>query len=300
MKAFANSILVLFVIVYWTSPSQAGEKLEATVATVGKAVVFLRYQEQAHEKRDGKLVEIWHRFPDSKDFVQKLNWKGGTGFVTQNEGWYYLVTAKHVAQSLPPQTEIILNKTSGSITTISFQTLQHAILGAKWFFHTSADVAVHPFGIEKDMEVGVLDESVYLPDKIELDLLSPAYVLGFPMGQGVTDVLSPFAKQSQIASWMTTIKDPNIRPDLKFILLDQALAQGYSGSPVFAELPTGPLVIGRRYKPPVRLIGILSGAMYDQTGGKLSLIVPLSYLCEVFLSEDFKKYQATLRKRKNE
>ncbi len=82
--------------------------------------------------------------------------------------------------------------------------------------------------------------------------------------------MSPFAKQLQISSWITTINDPSVRPDMKFILLDQALAQGYSGSPVFAERPTGTLVLGESYRPPVLLIGIMSGAMSDQTGGKLT------------------------------
>ena len=87
--------------------------------------------------------------------------------------------------------------------------------------------------------------------------------------------------------------DPDINPNLKFILLDEDLALGYSGAPVF--ISPEPLVtnssvrLGSRSR--LRLIGILSANISDSTGGKISLVVPVSYLNEIFESNDFREYE---------
>jgi hypothetical protein len=43
-----------------------------------------------------------------------------------------------------------------------------------------------------------------------------------------------------------------------------------------------------------RLIGMQSMVLLDNTGGKISLVVPISYLREVFASREFVTYEKTI------
>ena len=79
-------------------------------------------------------------------------------------------------------------------------------------------------------------------------------------------------------------------PDLKYIVLDEDLAAGYSGAPVFIS-PELQMRDGAFTGVQSSLIGIVSMTLSDRTGGKLSLVVPISYLREIFSSNEFKSYE---------
>jgi len=102
--------------------------------------------------------------------------------------------------------------------------------------------------------------------------------------------MSPIAVQCNIASTLIELPEPqfNKAPGLRYILLDQALAQGYSGAPVLT-LPSatgleGSLRIGG-YHP--RIVGVNSAQKSDQLGGKHTVVVPGKYLLEMFDSKEF-------------
>ncbi|MEJ1958854.1 MAG: hypothetical protein WDM70_04905 [Nitrosomonadales bacterium] len=145
-----------------------------------------------------------------------------------------------------------------------------------------------------------IDESVFPKQKENIPLLTSAYILGFPKYQGVQEKLSPLAKKAQIASTLTSVNDPNVSPELKYIFLDEALAQGYSGAPVFyfEEVASGISVAGKPIMVDggLRLLGIQSSNLRDETGGKLSLVVPIQYLWDILESEEFINYERVLRK----
>lgn len=92
---------------------------------------------------------------------------------------------------------------------------------------------------------------------------------------------------------------PNLNPKLKFYLIDQAIAQGYSGAPVYyAEgIPSGIYSKGRALLAgeTTLIIGLVSGSLSDRTGGKISLVVPISYLWDILESEEFKRYEKSLK-----
>lgn len=264
--------------------------IRPTVETVSQSVVYIRYQEQAQEWRDGQLVKIWHELPNAKEYLPKFNSIEGTGFITEHNGFHYLVTAKHVAQNIKPTTEIIMNDRFGKTIEVTFEFLESLIPSMKWSYHPSADIAIHPFGIKDEMNIAVLGASTFLTSEISVPLLTDSYIFGFPLGQGITSMISPIAQQAHIASWITTVNRPTIPKELKFILLDQALAQGYSGAPVFVNAPTTNILIGTPY--PLVFIGIVSSVVPDQTGGKLSLVVPVQYLRELFESKAIQLYES--------
>lgn len=296
MKRFLP--LLLLSIVFRTATG------EVTIDSLSKTVVFLRQRSQVVEMKGGKQVEVWHRDPSTKKLEPKYNVTSGTGLMIRYHGRDYLVTAGHLAKALSPKAEIVMNISDGKSMSVTFEWIsqQKITQNAKWFHHPKADISIHPLCYSATLDQLPIDESLFPKQNEDIPLLTPAYILGFPLGQGVQENLSPLAKKTQIASRITSVDIPIISPELQFILLDQALAQGYSGAPVFyfEEVMSNLLIAGQRMKRGEKLhfVGILSMGLSDKTGGKISLVVPISYLWDILESEDFRKYEKNLKKKK--
>jgi len=271
----------------------------AAVEELSKSVVLLR-QQQATEIKDGKQVEVWYRDTASNKFEPKLGGPAGTGFIIRYHGNDYLVTAGHIAKSLTlPSAEVIINVAGGKSASFSFDWLskQKETHGARWFNHPKADISIFPlvYSDPSIVDQKAIDETVFPKLQENIPLLTSAYILGFPKYQGVQEFLSPLAKKAQIASKVTSVNDPGIPPGLKYIFLDEALAQGYSGAPVFyfEEPSTEKNAAGKTVliNGGLRLLGIQSSDLRDDTGGKLSLVVPIQYLWDILESDDFIRYE---------
>lgn len=288
-KAIITRMIFLFIVSTLSVPALCHA---VTVDELGKTTVYLRKNKPAYELKAGKPQEVWYKDPDTEKFEQKLDHIGGTGFLVEHTKRIYLVTAAHVARDMTGDAETIWKAASGQIRIYNFDLVQKSIPGAMWFFHPSADIAVHPFGFAEKADHILISEEIFADEKEKINLLTKASVLGYPFGLGINDVLSPLAKRTEIASWVTTIDNPVMRKDLKFILLDDDLAQGYSGAPVFISSEpqmngNAPLAGGAQTK----IIGIESMGISDQTGGKISLVVPIFYLVDIFNSKEFKDYE---------
>ena len=229
----------------------------------------------------------------------------GTGFIVKYKNKDYLVTAKHIADSLTETAEITLNLKNGKGTNISFRNLlqQSEIKGASWFNHpdSNIDIAVHPIVYSnKDIDIIAIPESIYQKKEISIKLLNTVYIFGFPLGLGIIDKISPIAKEAKVASRITTINASNIPKNNYYYLLDEALSKGYSGAPVFYIEDI--ISTDRTDNWPMKgdeklhLLGLQSIVLSDATGGKISLVIPIMYLWDIFLSSDFKKYEKGLRK----
>lgn len=268
------------------------------VDELSKTVVFLRHQSQATELKGGEKVEVWYRKQYETKMEPKINQIAGTGFIIKHNDRDYLVTAKHVASLLPGNSEILMNVSNDKYISVTLNDLKKTALikGSRWFVHPLADIAIHPLGYSQKVEhVGI--QSAMIPQKdASLSLLSNVYVVGFPLGLGVLDRLKPLAKKVQTASDVITIERPEIRADLRFVLLDQALAQGFSGAPVFCGVD----IMASNVRPPIKvgelmnIIGIVSLQIPDISGGKLTAIVPISYLWDILKSSDFTDYENKL------
>lgn len=295
-----RSLLRAFILIFFFCSSAHAVSID----DLSKTVVFLRQQSQETEVKGDKTLEVWYRDPDSKEFSPKLLTSSGTGLIIQYNKRDYLITAKHVAKALSPTAEIIINLSAGQSRSITFKWLaqQEIIKGARWFHHPKADISIHPMAYQDRFDLLAIGEDLFPKKDIEITLLTPAYVLGFPMGLGVKEKLSPIAKGTQIASRLTSIDFPGISPDLQFILLDQALAQGYSGAPVFyaEDIQSGVMIGGQRMKGGEKLhfVGILSASVSDKTGGKISLVIPISYIWDILESSEFRKYEKGLEPKK--
>jgi hypothetical protein len=296
----AKPIFSIFFIVIFILLSVSVNLYGISPDELALTVIFLRHQSQEFEDKGIKKLEVWYRDPATNKYEPKFSTKSGTGFLVKHNGRDYLVTAKHVADFLDPNSEVIINLASGKISTVKFGRLMQSpsIRGSKWFRHQVADMAVHPIGYT-DKPKHISFPSLNIPgEDPEIPLLSTVWVMGFPLGLGTSEPLSPIAKKAQIASKIIYLDSPDIDPNLKFIMLDEALAQGYSGAPVIwiedvlssAKVGQQHLKAGER----IHLIGIASMTFPDKTGGKISAIVPISYLMEIFHSSDFNAYEKQL------
>lgn len=232
---------------------------------------------------------------------------GGTGFLLGHNNRIYIVTAKHVAEHSFIDGQVVMNTLEGNSVTISFAKIRGKMEGAKWFFHSNADVAIHPIDIQPNV-AHIFYPSDAMPKGLKVSLLSSVYILGFPKEQGVNEHLSPIAKKARVASEPINVKYGERDPEevrrflrnVKLILLDEALSQGYSGAPVFCIMDvmtsnTRPsFKVGERFM----LCGIQSLAISDKTGGKLSVVVPTNYIWDVLQSPDFLKYETNLTRSK--
>ncbi len=290
MRIFLSICFYIFVSSFSANAEQIDD--------LSKTVVFLRQTIQKTFPVDGNSVPIWYRLPNNQEFVPVTETSGGTGFLVGYKEEIYLVTAKHVAHFLQPTGEIIFNLSGGKGVIMPFHWLlkQDAIKGAHWFDHPKADISIHPMAFRTDiaLDLQIINEDLFSKPDMEIRLLNKVNVIGFPLGLGVTDKISPIAKETKVASKLTTLAIKGVPPDLKHILLDQALSQGYSGAPVFymEDQWSNSSIEGQRFKigESVRLLGLQSSALSDVTGGKLSTVVPISYLSEIFGAPEFQVY----------
>lgn len=269
-----------------------GLSFAITIDELGKTTVYLREQMKCYEMKGAKKYEIWLKDIENQQSEPKIATKSGTGFLISHHKQIYLVTASHIARNMSNKAEIIWNTASGKVKFFTFEELQNGLPSSMWFFHRSADIAVHPFGFTEKPGHIFVPEEVFASEDDIIPLGTKVYVLGFPLNLGIKEILSPISKKAEIASWLTSIDFSTIQPNLKFILLDEDLATGYSGAPVFIspepQIRDNAFVVGGIQST---LIGIQSMTISDKTGGKMSLVVPISYLHEIFSSKDFKEYE---------
>lgn len=274
-----------------------------TLVQWSKMVVYLQKEFPVFDMKSGERVEVWYKNPATNQLERKIGRISGTGFIVSHNGMTYVVTAKHVANALDNSSTILLNASKDSSISITLAWLhqQPVIPNARWFNHPTADIALHPvcYPAGKLDLLSLGTSSIPRAEK-RVNLLTDVIILGFPLGLGVHATSSPIAKKVQVGSDITTVDLPDVSPKLKFYLLDQAVAQGYSGSPVFCseEIPSGVSIGGKSVSAgeQLTLIGVLSFGLSDATGGKISCVVPISYMWEIFGSSDFQEYEKRLPK----
>ena len=297
------TIKTCFVIALLLAITLSTTSYAQSIDDLSKTAVFLCQEIYVYEWVEGERLQVWYKKAGTEDSRRKVTKSMATGFVIKHNSRDYLVTAKHAALNFEKNkasgdvksTLIMLSQPDGKACKLKFDEIQRAkaLPGAKWFFHRIADIAVHPIEYPKGVTVGLLAIKSSDCPKIDKDipLLSSVYVLGFPFGIGAREAISPVAKKAHVASNVTSLTSSRIDPTLKWVLLDEALAQGFSGAPVFcieeihskAKVGAWPLKAGEK----IHLIGIQSLALKDAGGGKLSSIVPISYLWDILQSRDF-------------
>ena len=279
--------VIISIILNLAAVSITGYAYAGVLDELAKTTVFLSKTEKEFSKN-----------PASGANEPTLIERTGTGFSVLNNGKTFLVTAAHIAKMMSDDARLHWNiKAGGTPASFTFRELRENVRGAKWFYHPSADVAVHLINFPQEPELFILGEDFIVPENQRVSIGTKVYIFGYPFGFGkTTKSLSPLVKKAEIASSITEIDHPLLSPDEKFVILDEDLAQGFSGAPVFVspepQMSDKGLVLGGTLP---QLIGIQSRTISDSTGGKISLVIPSFYLTEIFESEEFKLYEEEIR-----
>jgi len=156
-------------------------------------------------------------------------------------------------------------------------------------FHDSADVAVIQIR-NKDVVKPLAGRALTPPLLLESLEAPPREraltILGFPLGLGALVLgpdarVSPITRESRTASGLITLRRGDTKKPAVFFLLDNPSIGGFSGAPVFLfpapfgqdgalVIPSGESVC----------VGLVHGTQSDETGGKLTLVVPASSIVD--------------------
>ena len=166
-----------------------------TIDDWSRSVVFLRQTIPVKEDVNGAHLEVWYKSPNTNIFTQKLSFVSGSGLIVISSNVCYLITARHVAQNMTEDCEIVMrgDKTEPVHFKLSSITGQPAV---RWFHHKDADISIHPLptitpeGLNalnhRAFPIELLDSQTNLPSR---DTTLTA--LGFPLGLGAEGEFVP-------------------------------------------------------------------------------------------------------------
>lgn len=217
----------------------------------------------------------------------------GSGFLIRKDGKPFLITASHVARNIGTSFKIIMPGHEGQAVT-------NRMRGVKWHISPSADVALFPIKANNQDEYKALISRCLPVDLITARPLPPSrdftlMVMGYPLCLGTEGFVSPLSLETHAASGFITMPRFDNKKLATFILLQCPSTSGLSGGPVFD--------IGKSYfdgrelnaRYGISLVGLISGVIYDKTGGKFSMVVPsteIAKLLESWAKSDIRRLGA--------
>lgn len=204
----------------------------------------------------------------------------GSGFLVSRDNRPYLVTASHVAKDLGSDFTMIMPGDGGLPITDRME-------GVKWTVSPWADVAFT--GLDARDQSGLLLQRSLPARLITARTLPPSrdislIAMGYPLALGTKGTVSPLAFETRAASGFITLDRFDTRKPATFILMQSPSISGLSGGPVFDI--GRPSFDGSRMtaREGISLVGLVSGVIWDKTGGKLAMIVPATELARLFES----------------
>lgn len=201
----------------------------------------------------------------------------GTGNIVSFHDKYFLVTARHIAMQLNNTAKIVFRVPDSSGIEEDLIFLTSSIDGIPWIHHPQADISMLEIAPSNTFQkVRFQQFSIKLDwvasQKISFPIGTDALFFGFPMYMP-GHYFSPIALSSNTASNLITHTDK-----VNYIYLDRPSIQSCSGSGVFITIRRG------SFSKSTYMVGIISATLSDDTGGKLAVVIPISYLKELLLT----------------
>jgi len=203
----------------------------------------------------------------------------GTGFLLSSDNQYYLVTAKHVADSLKIETSEIFFRDS-SQTAIGFKLNRFFAKQIVRDFNDQSDffiLKLEPFDTSslEILKKSSLDINILVNDRKSIDRNIDVLVMGYPIFD--FDNFSPITFKSYFSSALLNIKIKDLPKPCLCYLLENPSMEGFSGGPVF---------VGVKDRASTKLsktliAGIVTGTTFDKTGGKFAIITPAFHLLDL-------------------
>ncbi len=201
----------------------------------------------------------------------------GTGSFIIKDDRVYLLTADHVAKTVDNNTILAFGNNQSKCIVLPLNTLSN---GNTWKTHPIADMAVIELNITG--HTALFQDRCFPYDHIN-DSSTPASrddeltVIGFPQGLGVQGKFSPLTFRSYASSAFLTLPRADTKTLSDFFCLENPSVGGYSGGPVF-DMGYEKMGTMMATKEKTILHGIVHGTMSDDTGGKIAMITPMSYV----------------------
>ncbi len=200
----------------------------------------------------------------------------GSGFFVRCKDQLVFVTAKHVARRTNPETQLCFRTLENKSHFARLFGLTAPDEKNPWRMHPAADLAAFRVVFSPKFGESFLDEvrALALPfDMIstnEVERSRRVAVCGFPIGLGARDSISPLVTTAFVASRQLDFELEG-KHTLMY-LVGPGIGAGCSGGPVYLATESG--CVGD-------LVGIYVSTYFDNTGGKLSGIVPAQYIAEL-------------------
>lgn len=202
----------------------------------------------------------------------------GTGMFVNKGNKVFLLTASHVAHSVNSDTHIIMSDSSSNPQSIPIYTFSN--LG-NWVDHPIADISYLEMAINQT-NIGLVQNRCFPYEQISLSATPPSRdteltCIGFPLGLGALGKYSPLTFRTFASSSLITYRRADTRQLSDFFVLENPSVGGYSGGPVF---DLGYIISGMIHQQNENTIcyGLMHGTLLDETGGKMALVTPTSYL----------------------
>lgn len=258
----------------WTATGDTLTNQTATAAAleVFDRVVFIRCKaEQDHQPPVAKQEEAPQ--PEEKgEKPRRVGMISGTGFFLRDGERIYLVTARHVGVKLTPNAELAFLNDRRESRLIRLGGLLRGPKDFRWRHHEKADVSliqVYPRGQPaKDVAALCVEREALMSFPPARG--SQAAICGFFMREGTHERLAPLVATVHVASEVMPVGfDGKL---IEAFLVNPPAGSGFSGGPVYwHDAQSG------RY----RCVGVNSGVIGDQSGGKFGTVMPSAKILEL-------------------
>ncbi len=204
----------------------------------------------------------------------------GTGFLVTKDDEYFIVTAQHVAQALPPETMATFRNRNGD--AVSFEVSGLHADPAAWVWHPEADVAamrvVLPASDAPPAVVAVAFDQLGKKDEAP-GVDTVLTIVGFPLNLATEGKFSPVIKSSHPASELFRHDRFDKHVETTMFVLDDPTTAAFHGAPAF-QLPYvrsgGVGVMQAKFA----CVGLIHGTLTDRSGVQYAAVVPASYIAE--------------------
>lgn len=272
--------LIFLILVSWstiaggTTPPQvstpdpsATHSLEAV-----DRVVFIRYEAEHMRRPSGAPAKETAAPEKNVDRSDRGGVGSGTGFFVRDGDRTFLVTARHVGVNVAPQAHLSFVNGRRESRMIHLGGLLRGPEDFIWRHHDTADVSLiqlYPRG-EAAKDVAALcverDSLVAAPPARG----SQAMACGFFMREGTHARLAPLGATVHVASEVMPVQFNGKLIDA--FLVNPPAGSGFSGGPVYwRDARSGRFLC----------IGVTSGVIGDQSGGKFTTVMPSSMILDL-------------------
>ncbi|OYP35831.1 serine protease [Rhodopirellula sp. MGV] len=228
------------------------------------------------DEESGDEIERWDRVVaiQSPDSEKQKSGKLCSAFLIENKGDLYLITAAHASEETNQNSRVLYRDSKGKSQWVSLMLLVPSDANP-WTLHKTSDLAIAKLAASEKGQPYLLQLSELAMPRDVLDGRLPRRTtqiesVGYPVGLGAAPPMSALVIVGNIASKELTSKNRWGKEPV--IFSTPTVAQGCSGGPAF--------VVDAETES-FQIIGMYIGVVADESGAKLSKMVPARVIAEM-------------------